>query len=86
MLSVACAVLRMAPRKAAFGNWVINWEIDMRQRVVKRDALRAALLTRLIIQSDLVINYPGIARTTYRGVYCFERSRTDGTLTLAAAL
>lgn len=32
----------MAPRKAAFGNWVINWEIDMRQRVVKRDALRAA--------------------------------------------
>jgi len=38
----ACGVLRMAPRKAAFGNWVINWEIDMHPRVVKRDALRAA--------------------------------------------
>lgn len=67
-------ISRTAPRKAAFGNWVINWEIDMRRRVVKRDALRAAprraaLLTRLIIQSDLVINYSGIARATYREAF-----------------
>lgn len=67
----------------------------MRPRVVKRDALRAApprrvaplLLTRLIIQSDPVINYSRIAGISQRGVYGSGRFQTDAHIaTFAGAL
>ncbi|KAL0102489.1 hypothetical protein PUN28_018046 [Cardiocondyla obscurior] len=59
-------------------------ESCFRKLVVKRDALRAApprrvaplLLTRLIIQTDPVINYSRIARISRRGVYKFGCFRT----------
>jgi hypothetical protein len=36
-------IMRAIPWKAALGNWVINWGIDMQPRVAERDdALRAA--------------------------------------------
>jgi len=80
--------MRAIPWKAALGNWVINWGIDMHPRVVERDdALRAASrraaplsLTRLIIQSRSIINYPkvaGIARGAERDTKHGARFETD---------
>lgn len=54
----------LAPRKAAFGNWVMNWEIDICACELLSVMLYASRVTtmplplmRLVIQSDLVINY-----------------------------